>query len=68
VNRDHSELERDQSEFSSDGGGREGIRKSESVSERDLRDGRRVIKGEKMEGLDLFVSENDFIVFFDYAV
>jgi len=38
------------------------------VSERDLRDGRRVIKGEKMEGLDLFVSENDFMVFFDYAV
>lgn len=53
MNRDHSKLERDQSKFSGDGGGsgsrggREGIRKSESVSERDLRDGRRVIEGEK---------------------
>lgn len=53
MNRDHSKLERDQSKFSGDGGGsgsrggREGIWKSESVSERDLRDGRRVIEGEK---------------------
>lgn len=52
MNRDHSKLERDQSKFSGDGGGsgsrggREGIRKSESVSERDLRDGRRVIEGD----------------------
>lgn len=50
MNRDHSKLERDQSKFSGDGGGsgsrggREGIRKSESVSERDRRDGRRVIR------------------------